>query len=31
MNIEKFFEVLGVLVAERNNIKLKSFTVKKNK
>lgn len=29
MNIEKFFETLGVLIAERNNVKLKSFKVKK--
>lgn len=29
MNIEKFFEVLGTLVAEKNNAKLKSFKVKK--
>lgn len=30
MNIEKFFEVLGTLIAEKNNVKLKSFKVKKN-
>ncbi len=29
MNIEKFFEVLGTLIAEKNNLKLKSFTIKK--
>lgn len=29
MNIEKFFEVLGALVAEKNNVKLKSFKIKK--
>ena len=29
MNVEKFFEVLGILVAEKNNVKLKSFKVKK--
>lgn len=29
MDIEKFFEVLGTLVAEKNNVKLKSFTIKK--
>ena len=29
MNIEKFFETLGILVAEKNNVKLKSFKVKK--
>ena len=31
MNIEKFFEVLGILIAEKNNAKLKSFKVKKVK
>ena len=31
MNIEKFFETLGILVAEKNNAKLKSFKVKKIK
>lgn len=31
MNIEKFFEVLGILVAEKNGVKLKSFKVKKTK
>lgn len=29
MNIEKFFEVLGILIAEKNGTKLKSFKVKK--
>ena len=29
MNVEKFFEVLGILVAEKNNVKLKSFKIKK--
>jgi hypothetical protein len=29
MNIEKFFEVLGILVAEKNNVKLKSIKIKK--
>lgn len=29
MNIEKFFEILGTLVAEKNGVKLKSFEVKK--
>ena len=29
MNIEKFFETLGVLIAEKNNVKLKSFRVAK--
>ena len=28
MNIEKFFEVLGILYAEKNNIKIKSFKLK---
>lgn len=31
MNIEKFFEVLGILIAEKNNAKLKSFKVKRVK
>lgn len=31
MNIEKFFEVLGILIAEKNNAKLKSFKIKKVK
>ena len=31
MNIEKFFEVLGTLIAEKNNVKLKSFKVKRVK
>ena len=31
MNIEKFFEVLGTLIAEKNNVKLKSFKIKKVK
>ena len=29
MNVEQFFEVLGILVAEKNNSKLKSFKIKK--
>ena len=29
MNIEKFFETLGILIAEKNNVKIKSFKVKK--
>lgn len=29
MNIEKFFEILGILIAEKNNVKLKSFKVKR--
>lgn len=31
MNIEKFFEVLGILIAEKNNVKLKSLKIKKAK
>lgn len=31
MNIEKFFEVLGILYAEKNNMKIKSITVKQIK
>lgn len=31
MNITKFFEVLGTLIAEKNNVKLKSFKIKKVK
>lgn len=31
MNIEKFFEVLGTLIAEKNNVNLKSFKIKKVK
>ncbi len=31
MNIEKFFEVLGTLIAEKNNVKLKSFKIKRVK
>lgn len=29
MNIEKFFETLGILIAEKNNAKLKAFKIKK--
>lgn len=29
MNIEKFFETLGILIAEKNNVRLKSFKIKK--
>lgn len=29
MNIDKFFETLGILIAEKNNVKLKSFKIKK--
>ena len=32
MNVEKFFETLGILIAEKNNVKLKSINIeKKNK
>lgn len=31
MNIERFFEILGTLVAEKNGAKLKSFKIKKAK
>lgn len=31
MNIEKFFEVLGILFAEKNNVKLKSMEIEKMK
>jgi hypothetical protein len=31
MNIEKFFEVLGILFAEKNNTKLKSLEIKRIK
>lgn len=31
MNIEKFFEMLGILYAEKNNIKIKTFKIKKTK
>ena len=27
MNIKKFFEVLGILYAKRNNVKIKSIVV----
>lgn len=29
MNIEKFFEVLGILFAKKNNTKLKSLEIKR--
>jgi hypothetical protein len=29
MNIKKFFEVLGILFAENNNIEIKSMDIKK--
>lgn len=29
MNVEKFFETLGILYAEKNNIKIKSIKIKK--
>ena len=31
MNIEKFFETLGILIAEKNNVKLKSFKIEKKR
>ena len=31
MNIEKFFEVLGILYAEKNNLKIKSIKIEKIK
>lgn len=31
MNIEKFFETLGILYAENNNVKIKSFEIKRIK
>lgn len=27
MNIKKFFEVLGILYAKKNNVKIKSLTI----
>ena len=30
MDIEKFFEVLGILFAENNNVEIKSMKIKKN-
>lgn len=29
MNIEKFFETLGILIAEKNNVSLKSIKIKR--
>ena len=29
MDIEKFFEVLGILFAENNNVEIKSMKIKK--
>lgn len=29
MNIEKFLETLGILIAEKNNMKLKSVKIKR--
>lgn len=29
MNVEKFLETLGVLIAEKNNLKLKSIKIKR--
>jgi hypothetical protein len=31
MNVEKFFEVLGILFTEKNDVKIKSITVKQIK
>ena len=31
MNIKKFFEILGTLYAEKNNIKIKSIKIEKVK
>lgn len=31
MDIEKFFEVLGILYAENNNVEIKSIKIKKIK
>ena len=31
MNVEKFLEILGVLYAEKNNIKIKSIKIEKIK
>lgn len=31
MDVEKFFEVLGILYAEKNNIEIKSIEIKKIK
>lgn len=30
MNIKKFFEVLGILYAENNNVEIKSTKIKKS-
>ena len=30
MDIKKFFEVLGILYAENNNVEIKSMKIKKN-
>ena len=29
MNIEKFFEVLGILFAEKNNVDIKTISIEK--
>ena len=29
MNVEKFFETLGILSAAKNNVKIKSIKIKK--
>ena len=31
MNVEKFFEILGILYAEKNDIKIKSIKIQKIK
>ena len=31
MNIEKFFEILGTLYAEKNNVQIKSMKIEKIK
>lgn len=31
MDIEKFFEILGILFAEKNNVKIKSITIERIK
>lgn len=31
MNVEKFFEVLGILYAKKNKVKIKSMTIEKIK
>ena len=31
MNVEKFFEVLGILYAEKNNVKVKTISIERIK